>query len=126
TAARSTAAAGARGAGSVSAAYSAGAAGKSGAGAVGSGLANVARTAASGAASPLRRAAEKLRTDFDAGRSGSAESAAPSRPADGPPAWAAAMRRRQMMTQGATIGAHTLKGGDSHGGGSAPDISEKD
>ena len=47
-------------------------------------------------------------------------------PADAPPAWAAAMRRRQMVTQGATIGAQTLKGGDSHGGGSAPDISEKD
>ncbi len=126
TAARGAAAAGARGAGSASAAYSAGAAGKSGARAVGSGLANVARSAASGASSPLRRAAEKLRANFEAGRDGPADSAAPARPADAPPAWAAAMRRRQMVTQGATIGAQTLKGGDSHGGGSAPDISEKD
>lgn len=126
TAARGAATARARGAGSASGAYSAGAAGKSGARAVGSGLANVARTAASGAAAPLRSAAEKIRANFEAGRDASADSAAPAKPADGPPAWAAAMRRRQMVTQGATIGAQTLKGGDSHGGGSAPDISEKD
>ncbi|UNU44472.1 P-type conjugative transfer protein TrbL [Sphingopyxis sp. YF1] len=126
TAARGAAAAGARGAGSASGAYSAGAAGKSGARAVGSGLANVARTAASGAAAPLRSAAEKIRANFEAGRDASADGAAPTKPADRPPAWAAAMRRRQIVTQGATIGAQTLKGGDSHGGGSAPDISEKD
>lgn len=126
TAARGAAAAGARGAGSASAAYPTGAAGKSGAMAVGSGLANVARTAANGAASPLRRAAEKLRANFEAGRGAAADNAAPARPADSPPAWATTMRRRQMVTQGATIGAQTLKGGDSHGGGTAPDISEKD
>jgi type IV secretion system protein TrbL len=126
TAARGASAAGARGAGSASAAYSAGAAGKSGAQAVGSGLANVARTAASGAASPLRSAAEKVRANFEAGRNGPADSAAPAKAPEGPPAWAAAMRRRQMVTQGATIGAQTLKSGDSHGGGAAPDISAKD
>jgi type IV secretion system protein TrbL len=36
------------------------------------------------------------------------------------------MRRRQTMTHGATIGAQTLKSGDSHGAGSAQNISEKD
>ena len=45
--------------------------------------------------------------------------------ADGPPAWATAMKRRQAMTQGANMASHTLKGGDSHGGGSGPDISDK-
>jgi type IV secretion system protein TrbL len=36
------------------------------------------------------------------------------------------MRQRQAVAQGAMVGAQTLKGGDSHGGGSAPDISERD
>jgi type IV secretion system protein TrbL len=89
-------------------------------------LANVARTAASRATSPLRSAAEKTRANFAAGRDGAADSGVPAAGESAPPAWAAAMRRRQMVTQGATIGAHTLKGGDSHGGGLAPDISEKD
>jgi type IV secretion system protein TrbL len=35
------------------------------------------------------------------------------------------MKRRQAMTQGANMASHTLKGGDSHGGGSGPDISDK-
>ncbi|GGJ55997.1 hypothetical protein GCM10011393_27720 [Sphingopyxis bauzanensis] len=82
--------------------------------------------AASGAAAPVRSMAERIRANFAAGRDGPAGGAAPARGADGPPPWAAAMRRRQTMTQGATIGAQTLKGGDSHGAGSAPNISEKD
>ena len=123
---RGAALAGARGAGSLSGAYAAGAAGKSGASAMGSGLANVARTAGSAASSPLRRAAEAMRINFKAGRNGAVDSAAPAKAADAPPAWAAAMRRRQMVTQGATTGARIVKSGDSHGGGSAPDISEKD
>jgi type IV secretion system protein TrbL len=126
TAARGAAAAGARSAGSASAAYASGAAGKSGAQAVGGGLANVARTAAHSASAPLRSMAEKVRANFEAGRQGGGGTSPSAPAADGPPAWATAMRRRQMMTQGATIGAHTLKSGDSHGGGSAPDISEKD
>jgi type IV secretion system protein TrbL len=125
TMARGTAAASARGAGSASAAYSAGAAGKSGARAVGAGLANVARTAAGGASSPLRSAAEKARSHFSAGRDGTAPAAASPEPG-APPAWAADMRRRQALGHGATIGAQTLKSGDSHGAGSAPDIRERD
>ncbi len=42
------------------------------------------------------------------------------------PEWAAAMKRRQSMTHGATVLAHTMKAGDSHGGGGVPDIKEKD
>ena len=126
TAVRGAAATGVRGAGSASAAYAAGSAGKSGASAVGGGLANVARSAASAASSPLRRAAAKMRSDYQAGKAGQGAGETSRAAGDGPPAWAAAMRRRQAVTQGATIGAHTLKSGDSHGAGSAPDISEKD
>lgn len=126
TAARGAAAAGTRGAGSASAAYASGAAGKSGAKAVGGGLANVARTAADSASAPLRSMAEKVRANFEAGRQGTGSPPPTATPSDGPPAWATAMRRRQMVTHGAAVGAQTLKSGDSHGGGSAPDISEKD
>lgn len=116
---------GARAAGSASAAYSAGAAGKTGRAAAASGLANVAKSAASGAASPLRRAAESLKANYAAGKSGTSADAAGPGNADGPPAWATAMKRRQAMTQGANMASHTLKGGDSHGGGAGPDISDK-
>jgi type IV secretion system protein TrbL len=70
--------------------------------------------------------AERVRANFASGRDGPTDSAAPAQAASAPPAWAAAMRRRQTMTHGATIGAQTLKSGDSHGAGSAPNISEKD
>ena len=116
-----------RAAGSASASYARGAAGNSGMRAFGSGMANVARDAASGAGSPLRKAAAKLRQNFADGQaSKAAPAAATGAEASGQPAWAAAMKRRQAITSGATIGAQTLKQGDSHGAGSAPDISQKD
>ena len=116
---------GARAAGSASGAYAAGAAGKTGRAAAASGLANVAKSAASSAASPLRRAADSLKANYAAGKAGTPANAAVTGAADGPPAWATAMKRRQAMTQGANMASHTLKGGDSHGGGSGPDISDK-
>ena len=116
---------GARAAGGASGAYAAGAAGKTGRAAAASGLANVAKSAASSAASPLRRAADSLKANYAAGKAGTPANAAATGAADGPPAWATAMRRRQAMTQGANMASHTLKGGDSHGGGSGPDISDK-
>jgi type IV secretion system protein TrbL len=112
-------------AGGASGAYAAGAAGKTGRAAAASGLANVAKSAASSAASPLRRAADSLKANYAAGKAGTPANAAATGAADGPPAWATAMRRRQAMTQGANMASHTLKGGDSHGGGSGPDISDK-
>ena len=115
----------ARAAGGASGAYAAGAAGKTGRAAAASGLANVAKSAASSAASPLRRAADSLKANYAAGKAGTPANAAATGAADGPPAWATAMRRRQAMTQGANMASHTLKGGDSHGGGSGPDISDK-
>ena len=120
-----TATGGARAAGGASGAYAAGAAGKTGRAAATSGLANVAKSAASSAASPLRRAAESLKANYAAGKAGTPANAAATDAADGPPAWATAMKRRQAMTQGANMASHTLKGGDSHGGGSGPDISDK-
>lgn len=116
---------GARAAGGASGAYAAGAAGKTGRAAATSGLANVAKSAASSAASPLRRAAESLKANYAAGKAGTSANTAASGAADGPPAWATAMKRRQAMTQGANMASHTLKGGDSHGGGSGPEISDK-
>jgi type IV secretion system protein TrbL len=116
---------GARAAGGASGAYAAGAAGKTGRAAAASGLANVAKSAASSAASPLRRAADSLKANYATGKAGTPANAAATGAADGPPAWATAMKRRQAMTQGANMASHTLKGGDSHGGGSGPDISDK-
>ena len=51
---------------------------------------------------------------------GAPASGTPASPASsaGAPAWAQALRRRQAMTQGATLAAHTLRSAD-HGGGSA-------
>jgi type IV secretion system protein TrbL len=117
-----------RASGSASASYARGAAGKSGMRAFGAGLANVARDTARGAGSTLRAAAERLRQSYAAGQAGksAAGAAAASDGAASPPTWAAAMKRRQAVTSGATIASQTLKAGDSHGAGSAPDISQKD
>ncbi|MGQ3101866.1 MAG: P-type conjugative transfer protein TrbL, partial [Sphingopyxis solisilvae] len=108
--------------------YARGAAGKSGMRAFGAGLANVARDTARGAGSPLRAAADRLRQSYAAGQAGKsvAGAATASDGAASPPTWAAAMKRRQAVTSGATIASQTLKAGDSHGAGSAPDISQKD
>ncbi len=116
---------GSRAAGGASAAYARGAAGKQGAAAFGGGMAEVARSAARGAGAPARKAADRIRDSFSAGKAGGAAASGPA-PADGPPPWAAALRRRQAVTSGATIASQTLKAGDSHGAGSAPDISQKE
>ena len=126
-----TAMGGARMAGAASAAYQSGAAGKTGGAAVAGGVANVAKGAASGATSPLRKATSALRDNFTLRRAAASTSTnVPSAPPAGgesaAPAWVKAMKRRQAMTHGATSAANTLKAGDSHGGGTGPDISEKD
>lgn len=91
-----------------------------------SGGANVGGIAASGAASPLRRAAALPQNQSAAGKADTKSTAtAPPSPANRPPAWAAAIKRRQTVMQSASIGAHALKSGDSHGGGGAPDITDK-
>ncbi|MCW2387168.1 type IV secretion system protein TrbL [Sphingobium sp. B11D3B] len=145
-----TARAGARAAGSSTSAYSMGSLGRSGAGAIFGGTASAGQNAAAGTAaaatSPLRKAADKvredLRTNFHAGaRSGfgvepqgadgeassSAGSTAQSAvsAASGQPSWAKTMKRRRTITHGVNLTAHTLKGGDSHGAGAGPDITDK-
>ncbi|ATI82646.1 P-type conjugative transfer protein TrbL [Sphingobium yanoikuyae] len=124
----SAAASGARIAGAATRAYSAGASGKSGASAVGGGLAEVARSAAASLASPLRNSAAGLRDGFAQGRSGATGQSSGAITQDGAghvPHWAMAMKRRQMISHGATVASQTLKSGDSHGGGAGPDISER-
>ncbi|PZU44398.1 MAG: P-type conjugative transfer protein TrbL [Sphingomonas sp.] len=121
--------------GAASSAYALGSAGKTGAAAVAGGVGGVGKAAVGAAMSPLRKAAASLK---DSHRSGAraavtatggtiAGGAAPS-PAssDAPPAWAAAMKQRQTMTHGATVAAHTLRGGDGGGGGASVDLSQKD
>jgi type IV secretion system protein TrbL len=121
---------GMRTAGAASTAYRAGAAGKTGSAAVAGGIARAGKTAGEAALSPLRRSAGAVRGSFEAGRTGAASTssggATPAAGHDGPPAWAKAMKARQTMSHGATIATHTLKGGDSHGGGAGPTLSEKD
>jgi type IV secretion system protein TrbL len=126
---------GARAAGAASGAYALGSAGRTGAGAIAGGLGAVGQTAGSTAMSPLRRAAESLRQNFREGArssisaTGGTISGGPAPAAstpDGAPAWARAMRRRQTMTHGATVAAHTLRGGDGGGSGAAVDMSQKD
>lgn len=142
---------GAQMAGGATSAYSLGSLGKSGGAAVAGGMAAVGQAAAGSAASavlsPLRKAAAKggeaMKASFRSGAragftatggtiTGGPDAAAAS--ASGPaassaaaqPAWAVAMKRRQSVTHGATVLAHTMKAGDSHGGGGGPDIKEKD
>ncbi|ALR19685.1 P-type conjugative transfer protein TrbL [Sphingobium baderi] len=145
---------GAQMAGGATSAYSLGSFGKSGPGAVAGGVAAVGQAAAGSAAnavlSPLRKAAAKggeaMKSNFRLGaRAGFTATGgtitggpAPATPAaatvgaavsagsSAQPGWAAAMKRRQSMTHGATVLAHTMKAGDSHGGGAGPDIKEKD
>jgi len=128
SAASSTAAGGARIAGATTQAYSAGARGKSGASAVGGGLAEIAKSAAASLSSPLRNSVAGLKDGFAQGRSGTGQQmlgASAQSGADNVPQWAMAMKRGQIISHGATIASQTLKGGDSHGGGAGPDISER-
>lgn len=142
---------GAQMAGGAAGAYSLGSLGKSGASAVAGGMSAVGQTAAGSAAnavmSPLRKAAAKggeaMKASFRSGAragltatggtiTGGAPASTPSAAtpastsASGPPAWAAAMKHRQAVTHGATVLAHTVRAGDSHGGGGGPDIKQKD
>ncbi|WP_199554056.1 P-type conjugative transfer protein TrbL [Sandaracinobacteroides hominis] len=141
---------GATAAGGASAAYSMGSLGQSGAAGVASGLGGVARAAGSAAVSPLKRAtskaSESVKSSFSdgaraafgvtggsstagtvSGASAAPETAAasPSETAS-PPAWAQRMRRSQSVNHGATMAAHAVRSGDSHGGGSSVNLSESD
>lgn len=122
-------------AGTARGAYALGSAGKTGAAAVAGGASAAGQAAMSAATSPLRKAAAALKDSYREGTrcavtatggtiSGSTPSAAPETRAE-PPAWAKAMKHRQTITHGASLASHTLKGGDSHGGGGGPDVTDK-
>ncbi|APG30628.1 P-type conjugative transfer protein TrbL [Granulibacter bethesdensis] len=126
-------------AGGASTAYQAGAAGQSGMASVASGLGNVASAGGKAAVSPLKRAAgraaDSLRSSFQAGSravSGDAApdgdgGASPAAPAEGgQPVWAKRMKRSQQLTHGVQVAAHAVKSGDAHGGGSSISLNQGD
>jgi type IV secretion system protein TrbL len=45
---------------------------------------------------------------------------------DGPPAWARRMKRSQQLHHGVMAAAHAIRSGDSHGGGSSVNLSQRD
>ncbi|WP_260929144.1 P-type conjugative transfer protein TrbL [Novosphingobium sp. 9] len=116
---------GAAAAGGLSRAFAAGAAGRSGASAAVGGLSGVARQSAQAAGSPLRAAATHLAQRFAGGTPDAETESSASSTAGRAPRWAVAMKRGQTLSHGASVAAHTLKAGDSHGAGGAPDISDK-
>jgi type IV secretion system protein TrbL len=102
-------------------------------------MAAVGEAAASVTTSPLRKAGDGMKQSFQEGsRAALSNLAGPIKPAtgaspepiasadQGQPAWAKAMKDRQTIGHTATLAAHTLKSGDSHGGGASIDTSEKD
>jgi type IV secretion system protein TrbL len=130
---------GAKVAGGGAMAYSLGSAGKSGASGVASGIGAVGQAAAGAATSPLRKAADSMKSSFKDGARGAVTATggtitsgapAPSEPetssAAAPPAWAKAMKNRQTLSHGATVAAHTLRSGDGGGASSSVDVTEKE
>jgi type IV secretion system protein TrbL len=120
--------------GAANSAYALGSAGKTGTAAVAGGTAGVGRAVAGAAMSPLRKAAASLKDSYRSGgraavtaTGGTISGGSTSAPdSGGSPAWAAAMKRRQTMTHGVTVAAHTLRSGDGGGGGASVDLSQKD
>ncbi|MER9246876.1 P-type conjugative transfer protein TrbL [Mesorhizobium sp. M0590] len=124
-------------AGSTSAAWELAAAtsGRGGAGSIAAGMAGVAKAGASAAVQPVKqamsRAASALSDSYEAGRlaawaatSGERSSRTASSgdwsttqtSADAPPAWAKRMKRRQAISHGASIAAHSVHSSDDGGG----------
>jgi type IV secretion system protein TrbL len=130
---------GAKAAGGGAMAYSLGSAGKSGASGVASGIGAVGQAAVGAATSPLRKAADSMKSSFKDGARGavtatggtiSGGTPSASEPhastASEQPAWAKAMKNRQTMSHSATVAAHTLRSGDGGGAGSSVDVTEKE
>jgi type IV secretion system protein TrbL len=128
-----------RAAGGATMAYALGSAGKTGAAAVASGMAAVGDAAVGASTSPLRQSGNGMKQSFREGSRAAITNTGgtitpgqntPPKPSADPdqsqPAWAKAIRDRQAIGHTATIAAHTLKAGDSHGGGASVDTSQKD
>ncbi|MES0031470.1 P-type conjugative transfer protein TrbL [Mesorhizobium sp. M0040] len=124
-------------AGSTSAAWELAAAtsGRGGAGSIAAGMAGVAKAGASAAVQPVKqamsRAASALSDSYEAGRlaawaatseerssrtASSGDWSTTQTSADAPPAWAKRMKRRQAMSHGASIAAHSVHSSDDGGG----------
>ncbi len=97
------------------------------------GMSGLVEAGASGAMSPLRRAAASMRESFAAGGravtggsgSGSAGAGAPGQAeGSGPPAWARRMQRGQSINRGTSAADHAIRSGDRPSSGSAVDLSE--
>lgn len=129
----------AKAAGGGTMAYALGSAGKSGASGVASGIGAVGQAAAGAATSPLRKAADSMKSSFKDGARGAVTATGgkitggtPSTPepdassGTAQPAWAKAMKNRQTLSHGATVAAHTLRSGDGGGAGSSVDVTEKE
>lgn len=132
-------------AGGASTAYSLASAGQSGASGVAAGLGGVAKAAGGAAVSPLKRAAaragDSMKSSFSSGAKsafevtggsstmgtigGGGEAQAAASSASGEPDWAKRMKRSQALRQGVSAAAHAVRSGDSHGGGSSFNLSEK-
>ncbi|MCU7430890.1 type IV secretion system protein, partial [Paracoccus denitrificans] len=132
---------GAATAGAASAAYTLHSAGESGLGGALSGVAGIGKGAGIAALSPLRKAAASISKSHAAGvktaftgTGGSttqgtlggvgASVPTPSSPGS-PPAWAQRLRG-QAVGRGATVAAHAVRSGDSHGPGASVSLSESD
>jgi type IV secretion system protein TrbL len=121
-------------AGSATTSYSLGAAGQSGLKGVGGGLGGMVRAAGSALSSPLKRASASVQSSFsDGGRTAEATgsisptaSGGGTSSSDPAPAWAKRMKRGQAMSHGVSTAAHAIRSGDSHGGGSSVNLSERD
>ncbi|MFN8682553.1 P-type conjugative transfer protein TrbL [Paracoccus sp. P2] len=137
-----TARGGAATAGAASSAYTLNSAGQSGIGGALSGAAGVGKGAGIAAMTPLRRAAASLKASRSAGvktaftstggstsqgtLGGTSAGAAGVAPTSGnAPAWARRMRG-QSLARGATVTAHAVRSGDSHGPGASVSLSESD
>ncbi len=130
-------------AGGASASYGLASAGKSGAAGVAAGIGGVAQAGAGAAMNPLKRAASKaadsMKESYRGGARGAVEATggtitggatteggAAASSSSAPPAWAKAMKRSQAINHGASVAAHAVRSGDSHGGGTSVNLSEGD
>ncbi|MGU3400483.1 P-type conjugative transfer protein TrbL [Brucellaceae bacterium D45D] len=146
---------GATAAGAASSAYTLGSMGQSGASGIASGLGGVGRAAGSAAMSPLRRgmsrAVDSLRSNHTKGVTSAFETTGGSStigtvgggpkaaastdiPAGVPsdvttrttPDWAQRLKHGHSLGHGASVAAHAVRSGDSHGSGSSVNLSESD
>jgi len=132
---------GAATAGAASAAYTLNSAGQSGIGGVLSGAAGVGEGAGIAALSPLRRAAASIKASHGAGMKtaftgtggsttegtlGGTTVGAAGSGAGNAPGWAQRMRRGPSAGQAAGMAAHSIRTGDSRGGGASVSLSESD